>query len=101
MTEYTDFIYCQIEEIVKQSQRHLRRGVCPKDVKARLPYTRAEGSVRRDMLDMYRRGRLVRVGGDGARQGYRVPNLVEKICFAVTGMYPYGAERVVPGLRMA
>lgn len=93
MTEYMDFLYIQVEHVVKKAQRNLQRGVLPKDVLPMLPYARAEGSVRRDMLEMNRQGRLVRIGGDGARQGYRVPTLVERVCFEVTRCWPYGCEQ--------
>jgi len=63
-------IYATIAEIVAQAQRDLQRGVQPREVQARLPYRRAEGSVRRDMAAMWRRGQLVRINGVNARQGY-------------------------------
>ena len=97
-SEYTDMIYEQIGETVRDTQRHLRRGVLPRDVQARLPYARAEGSVRRDMGTMAQAGRLVRLGGDGARRGYRVPTLMERMCYQMLGVFPHGAEMVHPTL---
>ncbi len=100
-TEHLLMVYETIETIVKKNQRHLMRGIQPKDVVSRLPYRRAEGSVRRDMLDMCRNGLLVRVGGGAARQGYRVPTLVERVCFDVTKCWPYGCERALSATRFA
>jgi hypothetical protein len=96
ISEYTELVYEEIEMALGKAQRDLRRGVLPKDVQARLPYNRAEGSLRRDMLAMYEAGRLVRVGGHGARRGYRLPTRLEKLCFALNrGMWPHGTEFVV------
>lgn len=86
-------VYQQIEMAVLQAQRDLRRGVLPRDVQARLPYRRAEGSLRRDMLGMYRQGRLVRVGGEGARQGYRLPTRAERLSFSLNqALWPWWTE---------
>ena len=94
-TEYTLFVWIDIESAVKQAQRGLRRGVFPMDVQARLPYARAEGSLRRDMLAMYQAGRLVRIGGHGARRGYRLPGPVEREAWRCNGgRWPWGAELV-------
>lgn len=94
-TEYTIYVWVDIEQAVKQAQRGLRRGVFPMDVQSRLPYARAEGSLRRDMLAMYMNGRLVRIGGPGARRGYRLPGPVERECWRVNGgRWPVGAELV-------
>lgn len=97
MSWHTEMVYGYIEKAVGQAYRDLRRGVFPRDVQPRLPYSgRAEGSLRRDMLAMYQAGRLVRVMGHGRRQGYRLPNLVEKMAFRINqGMWPYGTESVV------
>jgi len=95
ISEYTELVYAEIEAAMIKAQRDLRRGVLPRDVQARLPYNRAEGSLRRDMLAMYEAGWLVRVGGYGARRGYRLPSRMEKLAFALNrGMWPYGTERV-------
>jgi hypothetical protein len=68
----------------------------PRDVQTRLPYNRAEGSLRRDMLAMYEQGRIVRVGGHGARRGYRLPSRMEKLAYALNrGMWPHGTEFVI------
>lgn len=72
ISEHTGMVYDEIVGIVRRAQRDLGRGVLPRDVVARLPYSRAEGTVRRDMAAMWRMGLLARVGGDGARRGYRV-----------------------------
>lgn len=96
VSEYTELVYEAIENAVAKAYRDLGRGVLPRDIQARLPYDRAEGSLRRDMLAMYSAGRLVRVAGHGARQGYRLPHVIEKLAFAVNGgMWPYGTESVV------
>lgn len=96
ISDYTELVYQQIESVVGTAQRDLRRGVLPRDVQARLPYSRAEGSLRRDMLAMYEAGRIVRVGGHGARQGYRLPTRLERLAFRLNrGMWPYGTEHVM------
>lgn len=105
---YTELVYEEIEKAVRKAHRDLGRGVFPRDVQPRLPYGaskrpdgtyeggRAEGSLRRDMLAMWAAGRLVRVSGQGARQGYRPPTPVEKLAFHINqGMWPYGTESVV------
>lgn len=92
VTEYTALVYEQIEMAVQRAQRDLRRGVLPRDVQARLPYRRAEGSLRRDMVGMYRAGRLVRVGGGGARRGYRLPTRAERLSYVINrGVWPWAA----------
>jgi hypothetical protein len=78
ITYYMDGIYLEIENAVKRLQRNLRRGVLPKHVQPYLPYDRAEGSIRRDMGQMWVEGKLVRVGGTGARQGYRCATDAER-----------------------
>jgi hypothetical protein len=60
-TEYSEFIYQQIENCVLKVTRNLMRGALPKHVQAYLPYYRAEGSVRRDMGILWQSGRLVRM----------------------------------------
>lgn len=102
ISEYTELVYQEIESAVGKAQRDLRRGVLPRDVQARLPYNRAEGSLRRDMGAMWANGRLVRVGGAGARQGYRLPSRIEKMAWHINqGMWPYGAEFVRGGVGLA
>lgn len=87
-------VYAEITKAVGTAQRDLRRGVLPRDVQARLPYSRAEGSLRRDMLAMANAGLLVRVGGYGARQGYRLPTRIEALAWQINrGMWPLGTER--------
>lgn len=96
MSDYMTLVYDEIEAVVRQSQRDLRRGVLPKDVRLRLPYLRAEGSLRRDMALMQVTGRLVRVGGKDARRGYRLPTPVERLAWQLNrGMWPPGAENVM------
>ena len=95
MSEHTAMVWAEIERAMKAAQRDLRRGVLPRDVQARLPYSRAEGSLRRDMIQMYRMGRLIRLGGYGARQGYRLPTRMEKFAFAINQVcWPVGCERL-------
>jgi hypothetical protein len=90
------YVYRHIEKVVRTAQRDLRRGVLPREVQIRLPYNRAEGSLRRDMYTMYTLGRLVRVGGEGARQGYRIPTTIERLSFQLNGGYwPVGSDRVM------
>lgn len=91
-------VWAEIERAMKAAQRDLRRGVLPRDVQSRLPYSRAEGSLRRDMLMMYQHGRLIRLSGYGARQGYRLPTRMERIAYAINQQrWPVGCE----GLRVA
>lgn len=93
VSEYMKFVYGQIGEAVALAQRDLRRGVLPRDVQPRLPYGRAEGSLRRDMLNMTRTGMLVRVGGYGARRGYRLPTPMERLSWMVNrGRWPVYTE---------
>jgi hypothetical protein len=95
MSEYTLLVWIEIEKALSKAQRDLRRGVLPRDVQARLPYARAEGSLRRDMLAMYQAGRLVRVGGLGARRGYRLPSRVERVAWGCNaGQWPAGSEEL-------
>lgn len=63
-----------IVKIIKERQRGLssNEGVLPKTVQAFLDFYRAEQTLRRDMAQMANRGHLVRIGGEGARRGYRV-----------------------------
>lgn len=94
-SEYMDAIYGQIETAVTRAQRDLRRGVLPRDIQSRLPYSRAEGSLRRDMMAMHHHGRLIRIGGAGARRGYRVPTKIERLSWSINGgIFPYGCERL-------
>lgn len=93
-SDYMAMVYDEILKAVVKAQRDLRRGVLPRDVQARLPYSRAEGSLRRDMLAMYECGLLVRVGGYGARRGYRVPTRTESLAWRANGgMWPPFCER--------
>jgi len=93
-SEYMGMVYAEISKAVGTAERDLRRGVLPRDVQSRLPYSRAEGSLRRDMLAMANAGLLVRVGGAGARQGYRLPTRIEALAWHINrGMWPVGTER--------
>ncbi len=95
VSEYTQLIWREIELNVSKTQRDLRRGVLPRHVQSRLPYARAEGSLRRDMLAMYHHGWLVRLGGEGCRRGYRQPTLVERVCWTLNGgRWPVGSEQL-------
>lgn len=68
-------IHIEIVRIVAERQRHAGpgRGVLPRTVQGFLDIYRAEYSLRRDMMHLVGLGLLVRVGGVGARRGYRVP----------------------------
>lgn len=93
ITEYTQLVWEEIEGAVRKAERDLRRGVLPRDVQSRLPYSRAEGSLRRDMLAMYQKGRLIRLGGEGCRRGYRMPTVIERVSWGLNaGRWPLGAE---------
>lgn len=96
ISEYTEGVWEDIETAVRKAQRDLRRGVFPRDVQPRLPFEyRAEGSLRRDMLAMYEAGWLVRIGGYGARRGYRLPSRMERLAYSLNrGMFPYRTEYV-------
>lgn len=100
-TDYTLEIWGQIETAVRSAERNLGRGVFPVDVMPRLPYARAEGSLRRDMASMWRHGQLVRIGGEDARQGYRVPTRMERVAWRCNGgRWPVHADRAMRGLRV-
>ena len=93
MSEHTEFVWAEIERAVKAAQRDLRRGVLPRDVQSRLPYSRAEASLRRDMITMYQQGRLIRLGGYGARRGYRLPTRMERLAYVLNQCWwPVGCE---------
>lgn len=95
MSEYMGLVYSEIVQCVKVAQQSLGKGVLPRDVQSRLPYSRAEGSLRRDMATMNCAGLLVRVGGTGARRGYRLPTALERVAWQVNrGVWPHGAEDV-------
>lgn len=95
MSEHTALVWEEIERAVRAAQRDLRRGVIAPDVQARLPYSRAEGSLRRDMAMMCATGRLIKLGGDGARQGYRLPTRMERLSYTMNrGVWPVGCERL-------
>lgn len=95
MSDYTELHWQEIERAVRSGQRDLRRGVLPREVQCRLPYGRAEGSLRRDMQLMYESGRLVRLGGDGARKGYRMPTKMERISWLINRqVWPVGCEHL-------
>lgn len=90
-----ELMYAHIEHVVGRAQRDLRRPVYPWEVQGRLMVSRHEGSLRRYMLDMYKMGRLVRVGGYGARQGYRLPTRLERLAWTLNaGLWPYGTEQI-------
>lgn len=90
-------VYQWIEFRLGQAQRNLRRPAYPRDIQPLLPWDRAEGSLRRDMYSMYQEGRLVRVGGEGARQGYRLPTALERLAFMLHGQWPPFSETVMIG----
>jgi hypothetical protein len=79
---------------INRERRSLRHGVLPKHVQTCLPFDISEQVVRKYMVRMSRQGDIIRIGGTGARRGYRLPTLVERVAFAVTGMFPVGAEQI-------
>lgn len=92
-SEYTLLVWAEIETAVRRAQRDLWRGVLPRDLVGRMPYARPEGSLRRDMAAMANAGRLVRIGGPGARQGYRLPTAAERLAWKLNGgFWPVRAE---------
>lgn len=72
VSDYTLMIFEEIARAMAQAERDLGRAVYPREVMVRLPYRRAEGTVRRDMALMWELGLLERIGGSGARRGYRL-----------------------------
>lgn len=60
--------------IVRERQHGLgqEHGVLPVMVQAWLEDYRAEQTLRKDMVALWRAGLLKRIGGQGARRGYRV-----------------------------
>lgn len=85
---------------VRQLQRYLGGGVLPRHVQAWLPLSASEWCIRRYMIRLAKTGKLVRVGGWGARQGYRLPTAVERIAFQLTGRWPWGTVPERPTLRL-
>lgn len=83
-----------ILNLVQKAQRNLRRGVLPRHVQPELPFYVSEQALRKYMVRMSRQGDIIRIGGTGSRRGYRLPTLVERVAFAVTGMFPVGAEDI-------
>lgn len=61
-----------IIQVVARTQRDVQRGVLPWMVQARLDVPLHEVNVRRRMRDLWRDGKLERVGGAGCRRGYKV-----------------------------
>lgn len=84
-----------ILQLMRRTQRDLRSGVLPRHIQSRLPFYVSEQALRKYMVRLWKRGELMRIGGTAARRGYRLPSLVERVAFHVTGMWPYGAELVV------
>lgn len=89
--EDVEQVYNDILQVMKQLERTYTT-VYPWMIQSRLPYYRAEQSLRRDMVTLYLEGRLIRVGGLGSRKGYRLPNVVERVAFESIGRFPFGAE---------
>lgn len=95
-TEYTEMVYAEIEVAMRKAHRDHWKTVFPIEIQRRLPFDRAEGSLRRDMLSMVSAGRLIRIGGPDARQGYRLPSRMEKLAYTLNrGMWPHKAEYVM------
>lgn len=84
---------------VKCVQRNRRGGALPRHIQPRLEFYVSEQWLRVCMVRLWRRGELIRIGGAGARRGYRLPTLVERLAFRVTGMYPFGAEQTGASFR--
>lgn len=71
--DYNNFDWdTEIIRVVRMLQRHYTR-VYPWMLTPQFDLIRVEGSFRRDMSRLAREGRLIRVGGEGSRRGYRVP----------------------------
>lgn len=66
-------LYGDILTLVRRLQRNVApdQGVFPFQVSAHLEYYRADGTLRRDMMEMAEIGLLERIGGENARKGYR------------------------------
>lgn len=60
-----------IIDVVRRLQRTYT-GVFPWQVQMWLPFGISEGYTRKTMVRLWQEGRLHRIGGDGARRGYRV-----------------------------
>lgn len=67
-------LYRDILGLVRRLQRNVspEQGIYPFQISAHLEYYRADGTLRRDMMEMAEIGLLERIGGEGARKGYRV-----------------------------
>lgn len=67
-----------ILEAMQRAERHLsvtrrtERGVFPWSLEAWLDVPRCEQQLRKDMRKLARQGKLERIGGFGARRGYRM-----------------------------
>lgn len=71
---------------VRQKQRGRKeRGVFPHELVGWLDEPYHEFTIRRRMVALWERGELIRIGGEGARRGYRVPTVVERVCLALYG----------------
>lgn len=57
--------------VVRRLQR-TNQGVFPWQVMYYAPFTISEGYARKTMVRLWQEGRLQRIGGAGARRGYRV-----------------------------
>ena len=79
---------------VRQIIRDKQDGALPKEVQARLPVVCDEVTVRRYMVQLWLGGLLFRIGWDGlvqvkTRRGYRMPTLAERLCYEITGVWPF------------
>lgn len=67
-------VLLKILQVVRRQQRGIPRdlGLLPREVQPWLEWDLAEQTVRRFMAMLWRAGLLERIGGEGARRGYRV-----------------------------
>jgi hypothetical protein len=61
-----------IVQMIGRLQRTYGRGVLPWEVVSWLPFGMSIGYARKVCARLWREGRLHRVGGSGARRGYKV-----------------------------
>lgn len=85
------FTQTRIIEIVRQRQPGAKNGVLPVTVQAWLDEYRAEQTLRRDMVALWRAGLLERVGGDGCRKGYRVNDTRTEVSAVWHGASGFGS----------
>ena len=84
----------QILVAVRQIVRNKQGGALPKDVHAWISLECDEVTVRRYMVQLWRSGLLFRIDWNdviriNTRKGYRIPTLAERLCFQITGVWPF------------